>query len=110
MHWLQQQNHLLIQALTVFQILRTYVKQFRQMPEHYSDGHNGKCAQGVIMSYFGLAGKHDSDVGTSLQHALPTLTNTALHDGFSIIELDDSDMTIDEISDYLDITSIDIVE
>lgn len=82
MHWHQQQNHLLIQALTVFQILRTYVKQFRQMPEHYSDGHNGKCALGVIMSYF----------------------------GFSIIELDDSDMTIDEISDYLDITSIDIVE
>ena len=62
------------------------------------------------MSYFCLVGKHDSDVGTSLQDALPTLTNTSLHDGFSIIELDDSDMTFDEIADDPDISCTDTVE
>jgi hypothetical protein len=62
------------------------------------------------MSYFGWDGKHDSDVGPSLQAALPTLTNTALRDGFSIIEPNDLGMTFDEIADYLDITCSDTVD
>jgi hypothetical protein len=41
------------QELTVPQILRVYGKQFRQITERYSDGQNGRCALGVIMSYYG---------------------------------------------------------
>jgi hypothetical protein len=90
------------QELTVSQILRTYGKQFEQITERYSDGRNGRCAMGVIMSYFGGDGAHDSDITTSLQAALPTLSNGGLRDDFSIIELNDSGMTFDEIADYLD--------
>ena len=48
-----RQQLLLRQELTVSQILRTYGKQFRQITERYSDGHDGRCALGVIMSYYG---------------------------------------------------------
>jgi hypothetical protein len=99
------QKHLLTQDLTVSQILRTYGKQFRQITEQYSDGHNGRCAMGVIMSYFGWDGKHNSDITTNLQAALPTLANASLRDDFIIIELNDSGMTFDEIADYLDRTN-----
>jgi 3'-phosphoadenosine 5'-phosphosulfate sulfotransferase (PAPS reductase)/FAD synthetase len=77
-------------------------KQGGQITERYSDGRNGRCAMGVIMSYFGWDGVHDSDITTSLQAALPTLSNGGLRDDFSIIELNDSGMTFDEIADYLD--------
>lgn len=40
--------------LTVSQILRTYGTQFTQIKELYSDGHNGRCAVGVNMSYYGI--------------------------------------------------------
>ena len=96
------QKQLLTQDLTVSQILRTYGKQFRQITEQYSDGHNGRCAMGVVMSYFGWDGKHDSDITISLRAALPILANASLRDDFFIIELNDSGMTFDEIADYLD--------
>ena len=99
---MRQQQQLLTQNLTVSQILRTYGKQFKQIKEQYSDGQNGRCAIGVIMSYFGWDGKLNSDITTSLQAALPTLTNAGLHDDFFIIELNDSGMTFDEIAGYLD--------
>jgi hypothetical protein len=70
--------------------------------ERYSDGLNGRCAIGVIMSYFGWDGNHDSDITTCLQAALPTLSNGGLCDDFFIIELNDSDMIFDEIAEYLD--------
>jgi hypothetical protein len=38
------------QQLTISQILRVYGKQFRQISEMYSDGRNGRCAVGVIMT------------------------------------------------------------
>ena len=47
----QQQS--LMRVLTVSQILRVYGKHFTQITERYSDGHNGRCAIGVLMSYFG---------------------------------------------------------
>ena len=50
-------QQLLKQELTVSQILRTSGKQFTQIREQYSDGHNGRCAVGVIMSYYGWDGK-----------------------------------------------------
>ena len=96
----QQQE--LQQQLTVSQILRTYGKQFKQITERYSNGRDGRCAMGVIMSYFGWDGARDSDITTSLQAALPTLSNGGLRDDFFIIELNDSGMTFDEIADYLD--------
>ena len=99
---MRQQQQLLTQNLTVSQILRTYGKQFKQIKEQYSDGHSGRCAIGVIMSYFGWDGKLSSDITTSLQAALPTLTNAGLRDDFFIIELNDSGMTFDEIAGYLD--------
>ena len=38
------------QQLTISQILRVYGKQFRQISEMYSDGRNGRCVVGVIMT------------------------------------------------------------
>jgi hypothetical protein len=55
---------LLRQELTVSQILRTYGKQFRQITERYSDGHDGRCALGVIMSYYGWTGQDDPEAAT----------------------------------------------
>ena len=98
----KQQQQLLIDDLTVSQILRTYGEQFRQITERYSDGHNGRCAMGVIMSYFGWDGELDSDITTSLQAALPTLSSAGLRDDSFIIKLNDSGMTFDEIADYID--------
>ncbi|MGB8641880.1 MAG: hypothetical protein WCD28_06305, partial [Nitrososphaeraceae archaeon] len=54
------------QQLTISQILRTYGKQFRQIVERYSDGHDGRCALGVIMSHYGWNGKDDSDASSKL--------------------------------------------
>jgi len=96
------QQQLLIQDLTVSQILRTYGKQFRQITERYSDGRNGRCAMGVILYYFGWDGELDSDITTSLQAALPILSSAGLRDDSFIIKLNDSGMTFDEIADYLD--------
>jgi hypothetical protein len=56
---MNQQQLLLKQELTVSQILRIYGKQFTQVQTQYSDGHNGRCALGVIMSYFGWDGTDD---------------------------------------------------
>jgi hypothetical protein len=99
---MSQQQQLLKQELTVTQILRTYGKQFKQITERFSDGHNGRCAIGVLMSYFGWDGDHNSDLTMSVQAALPTLAKTGLDDDFFIIDLNDSGTTFDEIADYLD--------
>ncbi|MPZ08429.1 MAG: hypothetical protein GEU26_18775 [Nitrososphaeraceae archaeon] len=88
---MSQQQQLLKQELTVSQILRIYGKKFRQVRKRYSDGHNGRCAVGVIMSYYGWNGKDDS-------HAAGRLI-ALRHVGVSkdsIIRLNDSG------TDYLD--------
>jgi hypothetical protein len=54
-------QRLLKQEMTVSQILRTYGKRFTQIQKKYSDGHNGRCAIGVIMSYYGWDGKGSGD-------------------------------------------------
>jgi hypothetical protein len=61
-----QQQLLLKQELTIAQILRIYGNRFRQIREQYSDGHHGRCALGVIMSYFGWDGTDDFDVAKIL--------------------------------------------
>ena len=83
---MSQQQQLIKQELTVPQILRVYGKQFTQITERYSDGYNGRCALGVIWSYFGWDGKPNSDMTMSIKAALPTLAQL-VHDDFSIIEL-----------------------
>jgi hypothetical protein len=93
------QQQLLKQQLTVSQILHTYGKQFKQITDRYSDGHNGRCAIGVLMSYYGWDGKDDS-------HATTKLLGVALrYAGFDrnlLIEMNDSGLSFDEIADYLD--------
>jgi hypothetical protein len=51
------QQQLLKQELSVSQVLRIYGKQYTQITERYSDGHSGRCAIGVLMSYFGWNGR-----------------------------------------------------
>ena len=87
--------------LTVSQILRTYGKQFKQIIERYSDGHNGRCAMGVIMSYHGWNGKDDSQAANKLLGTLIALRYAGI-DRNLLIDMNDSGMSFDEIADYLD--------
>lgn len=70
---MSQQQQLLKQGMTISQILRTYGKQFRQIQMRYSDGQEGRCAIGVIMSYFGWDGEDDFDTARVLFAALSEL-------------------------------------
>ena len=83
------------------QILRTYGKQFSQIIERYSDGRNGRCALGVIMSYYGWNGKDDSQAASKLLGTLIALRYAGI-DRNLLIEMNDSGFTFDEIADYLD--------
>ncbi len=97
----QQKHQLLKQELTVSQILRIYGKQFTQITEQYSDGHNGRCAMGVIMSYFGWDGKDDVRASRKLLSAFIALTHAGVSKGL-VVQLNDSGMSFDEIAEYLD--------
>ena len=96
-----QQQQLLKQELTISEILRTYSKQFRQITERYSDGVNGRCALGVIMSYYGWDGRDDSDAAKLLLAASIQMKHAVIDEGLQI-DLNDSGYTFDEIADYLD--------
>jgi hypothetical protein len=98
---MSSQQLLLRQELTVSQILRTYGKQFTQITERYSDGNNGRCAMGVIMSYFGWNGKDDIRASRRLLSAFIALTHTGGSKDL-VVQLNDSGMSFDEIADYLD--------
>jgi hypothetical protein len=97
----QQKHQLLKQELTVSQILRIYGKQFTQITEQYSDGHNGRCAMGVIMSYFGWDGKDDVRASRKLLSAFIALTHAGVSKDL-VVQLNDSGMSFDEIADYID--------
>jgi hypothetical protein len=97
----RQQQQLLKQDMTVSQILRTYGKRFRQIQNQYSDGGNGRCALGVIMSYHGWNGIDDSD-GVKLLLAESIQLKHANIDEGLLIDLNDSGYTFDEIADHLD--------
>ena len=96
-----RQQLLLKQELMVSEILRTYGKQFKQITERYSDGHNGRCALGVIMSYYGWNGKDDPQASSKLLGSLIALRCAGI-DKNSLIDMNDSGMSFDEIADYLD--------
>ena len=97
----QQKQQLLKQELTVSQILRIYGKQFTQITEQYSDGHNGRCAMGVIMSYFGWNGKDDIRASRKLLSAFIALTQAGVSKDL-VVQLNDSGMSFDEIAEYLE--------
>ena len=98
---LSQQQLLLAQELSVSQILRAYGKQFTQIREQYTDGVNGRCAMGVIMSYYGWDGKCCTNAERRLYAALVALRRAGISKE-SLIELNDSGMTFEEIADYLE--------
>ena len=79
-------------------MLITIVKQIAQQ---YSDGQNGRCALGVIMSYYGWNGKDDSQVTRKLLSTLIALSYADI-DKNLLAELNDSGMPFDEIADHLD--------
>jgi hypothetical protein len=98
---MSKQQQVLKQELTVSQILRIYGKQFTQIQSQYSDGHDGRCALGVIMSYYGWNGKDDSQAPRKLSHALIELGFADIDQNL-LIEMNDSGFTFDGISNYLD--------
>jgi hypothetical protein len=98
---MSRQQLLLRQELTVSKILRTYGKQFRQIQLRYSDGKNGRCAIGVIMSYFGWNGRINFDTANDLLAASDVLKYAGI-DYDLLIDLNDSGYTFNEIADYLD--------
>jgi hypothetical protein len=98
---MSHQQLLLRQELTVSQILRVYGKQFTQITEKYSDGRNGRCAIGIIMSYYGWNGKDDTQASGKLLGALIALGHAGI-DKNLLIDLNDSGFTFDEIADYLE--------
>ena len=98
---MSQQQLLLKQELTVSQILLIYGKQFTQITKRYSDGNNGRCAIGVLMSYFGWDGRIDFDTANNLLAASDILEDAGI-DYDLLIDLNDSGFTFDEIADYLD--------
>jgi hypothetical protein len=98
---MSQQQQLLKQDMTISQILRTYGKQFRQIQMRYSDGQEGRCAIGLLMSFYGWDGKDDLDATKRLLAALVELKDAGIDEGL-LIDLNDSGYTFDEIADYLD--------
>jgi hypothetical protein len=101
---MSKQQQVLKQKLTVSQILRIYGKQFKQIQFQYSDGDNGRCALGVIMSYFGWDDREDCNPTGWLLGASDVLKNVGIDYGL-LIDLNDFDMSFDEIANYLDRTS-----
>ena len=98
---MSRQQQLLRQELTVSEILRTYGKQFTQITERYSDGNNGRCVMGVIMSYFGWNGKDDIRASRKLLSAFIALTQAGVSKDL-VVQLNDSGMSFDEIADFFD--------
>ena len=89
------------QELTVSEILREYGNKFIQVQNRYSDGHDGRCAIGVIMSYLGWNGKDDSYAAEKLLGASIALRHAGVNKEL-IIRLNDSGATFDEIANYID--------
>ena len=98
---MSQQLQLIKQELSVSQIPRIYGKQYTQITERYSDGQNGRCAIGVIMSYFGWDGRVDFDTANDLLAASDVLKHAGIDEDL-LIDLNDSGFTFDEIADNLD--------
>ena len=103
---MSQQQLLLKEKLSIFTNSTRIWKTVTQITGRYSDGRNGRCSIGVIMSYYGWNGwngwngKDDSHAAIKLVGALIALRYAGI-DKNLIIQLNDSDATFDEIADYL---------
>ncbi|HZA69517.1 MAG TPA: hypothetical protein VE548_07435, partial [Nitrososphaeraceae archaeon] len=75
---MSKQQLFLKHELTISQILRIYGKEFRQIRLRYSDGNNGRCAMGVIMSYYGWDGREDFDAVSNLHDASDMLNHAGI--------------------------------
>jgi hypothetical protein len=89
------------QQLSISQIIRTNGKQFKQIRKQYTDGLEGRCVMGVIMSYYGWDGKCITNAERRLYAALVALRQAGISKEL-LIELNDSGATFEEIADYLD--------
>lgn len=98
---MSQQQLLLKEDMSISQILRSYGKHFTQIRKRYSDGQNGRCAIGVIMSYYGWNGKDEPGSARRLLAASIQLKHANVDEGL-LIDLNDSGFTFDEIANYLD--------
>jgi hypothetical protein len=98
---MRQQFQLLNEKLLISQILQNYGKQFTQITERYSDGHNGRCAIGVLMSYLSWDGRVNFGTANSLLAVSDVLKHAGIDEDL-LIDLNDSGYTFDEIADYLD--------
>ena len=98
---MSQQQQLSKQDTPISQILRTYGKQFTQIQMRYSDGQEGRCAMGVIMSYLGWNGKDEPGSAQTLLAASVELRRKGIDEGL-LMDLNDSGYTFDEIANYLD--------
>jgi hypothetical protein len=85
----------------------------QQIIKLYLDELDGRCAIGVIMSYFGWNDKDDFRAYKKLLRAFAALTQAGVGKDL-VIQLNDSGMSFDEIADYSDqlheLNSIDLVE
>lgn len=98
---MSQQQLLLKEDMSISQILRSYGKHFTQIRKRYSDGQNGRCAIGVIMSYYGWNGKDEPGSARRLLAASIQLKHADVDEGL-LIDLNDSGFTFDEIANHLD--------
>jgi hypothetical protein len=98
----QQQQQRLKEKPTVSNILHTYGKQFTQIRERYADGGNGRCAVGVIMSYYGWDGSDNFNAVIGSFGALGELKFAGIDEDL-LIDLNDSGLTFDEIADHIDL-------
>ncbi len=67
----------------------------------YSDGQNGRCAIGVIMSYFGWDGSQNYLAANDIIAVFYELKQAGV-DGELLMDLNDSGFTFNEIADFLD--------
>jgi hypothetical protein len=84
------------------EILREYRKKFKQVRERYTNGQNGRCELGVLMSYFGWDRSVYLDVANGLIAAADELNRAGINEDL-LIELNDAGWTFDEIADHLEI-------
>jgi hypothetical protein len=94
-------QRLLKQEMAASQILRTYGQQFTQIRKQYSDGFNGRCAVGVVMSYYGWNGRDGPDAPRILLATLVAFRDAGISKD-SVIQLNDSGSTFNEIADFMD--------
>jgi hypothetical protein len=91
------------QELSISQVLRIYGKQFKQIKRRFSDERNGRCAMGVILSYYGWNGRLNSlcDASPSSRAARQAMRSAGISRSH-IMDQNDSGYTFDEIADHLE--------